>query len=122
MAKVRSGSSNCKLHLDLPARVDPAQGVSTAGVEGAPMQENARSDGVTVDMEEAKVGPFELLEEAEPVPHHRRVITGHLEPRPVQVELQEQLTDRVQNAFQEQVLQDLPFCTLHVCLQYIHLD
>lgn len=101
---------------DLPGCVDPAEGVNTADVEGALMQEDVRSGRVAADMEEAKVGPFELLEEAEPIPHHGRVIAGHLEARPVQMELQQQLTNRLQDTFQEQIFQNLPFCTLHVCL------
>lgn len=48
-------------HLDLPVCVDPAQGVSTAGVEGAPMQEDLRSGRVAADVEEAEFGAFELL-------------------------------------------------------------
>lgn len=110
--------SLCQLRgsSDLPVRVDPAEGVRTADVEGAPMQEDVRPGRVAADVEEAKVGPFELLEEAEPIPHHGRVIARHLEARPVQVELQQQLTNCVQDAFQEQILQNLPFCTLHVCL------
>lgn len=75
--------------LDLPARVDPAEGVSTADVEAALVQEDVRSGGVAAHVEEAKVGPFQLLEEAEPIPHHGGVIACHLEARPVQVELQQ---------------------------------
>lgn len=108
--------------LSIPVRVDPAEGVSTADVEGAPMQEDVRTGGVAADMEETEVGPFELLEEAEPIPHHGRVIARHLEARPVQVQLQQQLANHVQDAFQKQILQNLPFCTLHVCFEYIHLD
>lgn len=76
----------------LPLCVHPAQGVSTAGVEDVLMQEEVRFGGVAVDMEEAQVGAFELLEQAEPVPHHGRVIAAHLKARPVQVNLQQQLT------------------------------
>lgn len=110
------GSCPLRGSSGLPVSVDPAEGVSTADVEGAPVQEDVWSGRVAVDVEEAKVGPFELLEETEPIPHHGRLIAGHLEARPVQVELQQQLANRVQDAFQEQVLQNLPFCALHVCL------
>lgn len=65
------------------------------------MQEEVRSPRVAVDMEQAEVGPFQLPQQAEPVPHHGWVIPSHLEARPVQVNLQEQLADRVQNPFQD---------------------
>lgn len=80
------------------------------------MQEEVRFGWVAVDMEEAEVGVFQLLEQAEPVPHHGRVIATHLKTRPVQVKLQQQLTHWVQNSFQNQILQNLPLCALHICL------
>ena len=86
------------------------------------MQEETRFGGVAVDVEEAEVGAFQLLEQAEPEAHHRRVIAAHLEARPVQVKLQQQLTHRLQNPLQDQILQDLPLCALHIRLQYIHLE
>lgn len=76
----------------LPLRVHPAQGVSTAGVEDVLVQKEARFGWVAVDVEEAEAGVFKLLEQAEPVPHHGRVIAAHLKARPVQVKLQQQLT------------------------------
>lgn len=85
------------------------------------MQEDLWFGWVFVDMEEAEVGVFQLLEQAEPIAHHGRVITTHLKTRPVEVKLQEQLTNWVQNSLQDQILQNFPLCTLHVCLQYIHL-
>lgn len=85
------------------------------------MEKEVRFGRVSVDTEQPKVGTFQLLEQAEPVPHHGRVIAAHLESCPVQVKLQQQLTHRVQNTFQDQILQNLPFCTLHVCLQHVYL-
>lgn len=55
------------------------------------MQEEVRFGSVTVDVEEAEVGALQLLQQAEPVPHHGGVVPPHLKARPVQVELQQQL-------------------------------
>lgn len=126
---MRAGESLCSDLLHTlshasrpPLRVHPAQGVSAAGVADVLVQEEARFGGVAVDVEEAEVGALQLLEQAEPEAHHGRVITAHLEARPVQVELQQQLTHRLQNSFQDQILQDLPLGALHIRLQYIHLE
>lgn len=86
------------------------------------MQEEVRFGRVAVNTEEAEVGVFQLFEQAEPIAHHGRVVTAHLETRPVEVKLQEQLTYRVQDSLQDQILQYLPLCTLHVRLQYIDLE
>lgn len=86
------------------------------------MQKEVRFGGVAVDVEEAEASAFQLLEQAEPVPHYGRVIAAHLKARPVQVKLQQQLAHRVQNSFQDQILQNLPLRTLHIRLQYIHLE
>ncbi|TNN68604.1 hypothetical protein EYF80_021118 [Liparis tanakae] len=67
------------------------------------MQEDVRFGGVAVDVEQAEVCVLQFLEQAEPVPHHRRVVAAHLKARPVQVKLQQQLTHRLQNSFQDQV-------------------
>ena len=77
---------------------------------------------VAVATEEAEAGPVQLLEQAEPVAHHGRVVAGHLEARPVEVDLQQQLAHLVQDALQDQVLQDLPLGALHVRLQHVQLS
>lgn len=106
----------------LPGRVDPAQGVGAAGVQDVLMQEEVRRGRVAVHVEEAEVRVLQLLQQAEPVAHHGWIIASHLKARPVKVNLQQQLTHRVQDSFQDQVLQNLPFCALHICLQHIHLE
>lgn len=125
-AKVLFLGCTCLISVWLPSRpplcVHPAQGVSTARVEDILMQEDVGFGRVAVDVEEPEAGPFQLLQQTVPVPNHGRVIAGHFETRPVQVKLQQQLTHRVQNSLQKQVLQNLPLCALHICLKYIHLE
>ena len=106
----------------LPLGVHEAQGVSAAGVQHVLVQEDVRLGRVAMATEEAEAGPMQLPQQAEPVAHHGGVPAAHLEARPVEVDLQQQLTHRGQDALQDQVLQDLPLGALHVRLQHVHLS
>lgn len=101
--------------------VHPSQDEGAAGVPQVSVQEQAWFGRVAVAVIEAEVSALQLPEQAEPIADHRGLVSAHLKPRPVQVQLQQQQADGVQHLLQNQVLQNLPLCAFQVHLQDIHL-
>ena len=72
-------------------------------------------------MKKPEILELQLFEEAVPEPHYTAVTATDLEPGPVEMDLEDELSNLLKDIFQNKIFQNFPFCTFQICFENINL-